>query len=176
MLGSLAAAELVVADALNWSGSWRWLELVLHAFPDSRGRIGWSSDGDERVYRRDERVCKRLRPEEVIFVRWLPHNLFLSCAKVIELMTDGTVCNTTDAKCRNSEEPLLNDAEREIIGVIRDAKRRMTTKEVLAKLEAKNGAVAQSTTKSTLATLVRRNLLTNRQDKTPKGYGLHEWD
>jgi hypothetical protein len=66
----------------------------------------------------------------------------------------------------------LSAAERDIIEVIQTAGKRMTTRQIMAALEKKRGAVSEGTTKSALAGLVRRHLLVNRQDVIPKGYGL----
>jgi len=70
----------------------------------------------------------------------------------------------------------LSPSERGVIELIRLAGRRMTTKEILAALEKKDGAASEGTTKTTLAGLVRRGLLTNRQDVTPRGYDLPGWN
>ncbi|HXK37268.1 MAG TPA: BlaI/MecI/CopY family transcriptional regulator, partial [Candidatus Paceibacterota bacterium] len=69
-----------------------------------------------------------------------------------------------------------SNAEQNIMDVIRTAGRRLVTKEILAALREAHGAASEGTTKTNLASLVRRNLLTNRQDVTPKGYGLPEWE
>lgn len=74
-----------------------------------------------------------------------------------------------------SRRPKLSEAEQRIIGVVRNEGMRMTTKAILAAIERQQGAVSEGTTKVCLATLVRRGLLTNRQDVIPKGYGLPEW-
>jgi hypothetical protein len=86
----------------------------------------------------------------------------------------------TDENTRNqitaNMKPRLSDAEEKIVTVIQEANKRLTTKEILAELEKKFGAVSEGTTKVNLATLVRRRILNNRQDGMLKGYGLPEWD
>jgi hypothetical protein len=69
----------------------------------------------------------------------------------------------------------LSIAESNIISTIRENGRRITTTEILRALERKYGAASEGTTKTCLAGLVRRGLLNNRQDVTPKGYGLPDW-
>ncbi len=78
-------------------------------------------------------------------------------------------------RVHGSDKPRLSEAERNIIDVIEETGHRLITKRVLQALEEKYGAASEGTTKTTLAALVRRNLLTNRQDVIPKGYGLPEW-
>jgi hypothetical protein len=68
----------------------------------------------------------------------------------------------------------LSEAEERIVNVLREAGERMSTMEILTALENKDRAVSQGTTKVTLATLVRRGILTNRRDVDPPGYGLQE--
>ena len=72
-------------------------------------------------------------------------------------------------------EGRLSDAEQRILDLIRETGHRMTTKETIAELESRYGPTSEGTTKVTLATLVRRELLTNLKDATPRGYGLPEW-
>jgi len=73
------------------------------------------------------------------------------------------------------EDPTLGAGERRIITVIHGAGHRLTTDAIMQKLETCYGPTSLGTTKMYLASLVRRQRLTNRQDVTPKGYGLPEW-
>jgi hypothetical protein len=73
-------------------------------------------------------------------------------------------------------DPTLSEAERKILKVIQSAGHRVTTDEIVGEIERQFGAASLGTTKQCLASLRRRTLLTNRQDESPKGYGLPEWD
>lgn len=70
----------------------------------------------------------------------------------------------------------LSKPQRKVLEVVREAKKRLTTEEVLAAMETKYGSASQGTYKSALADLVHRGFLNNRQDVQPPGYGLPEWD
>lgn len=70
----------------------------------------------------------------------------------------------------------LSDHEERIMTVIEEAGRPLTTREVLTALSSRNLPAAESTTKSVLSSLVRQGLLANRQDRSPRGYRLPEWD
>ena len=163
-----------VRYAIDTHGCFKWLDLIYAIHAEFRHSI----------------PAKQPNTEIEMRVAWLTPNVFSVSANALELLEehnwsieacvnrrdDGcsvVTCNESDSP--NEKETRLNDAERDILSVIQEAKQRLTTPKVLAALEAKNGAVAESTTKSTLATLVRRGLLTNRSDTTPKGYGLPEW-
>ena len=80
----------------------------------------------------------------------------------------------TEVKSEPRVVPRLSNSEIAIIKVLKHSGKRLTTKELLSALENDCGAASEGTTKVTLAGLVRRGLLTNRQDVSPKGYGLHE--
>lgn len=65
--------------------------------------------------------------------------------------------------------------QEQIVGIVRQAGRRLTTREVLAELEKVNGAASEGSTKQSLAELTRRVILTSATDGYGKGYGLPEW-
>jgi Penicillinase repressor len=69
----------------------------------------------------------------------------------------------------------LSESEQRIMTTIEAIGHRVTTEELLEHLEKHHGATSTGTTKQTLAGLVRRGLLNNRQDVRPKGYGLSLW-
>jgi hypothetical protein len=71
--------------------------------------------------------------------------------------------------------PHLSRLERAILDVIRARGERMTTMQIVAALETALDRAGEGATKLALAGLVRRELLTNRQDVRPRGYGLPEW-
>lgn len=69
------------------------------------------------------------------------------------------------------------DAEQDILDVIREAGRRLTTAEVTAALDAANKRLGDSTIAHCLAELCqRKKLLTNRKDARGKGYGSADWN
>lgn len=70
----------------------------------------------------------------------------------------------------------LSKCQSEIVAVIREAGRRLTTDEVLAYLTRIRPNPSTGVTKQYLADLVRFGILSNRKDVTPRGYGLREWD
>ncbi|MCE5302410.1 MAG: BlaI/MecI/CopY family transcriptional regulator [Planctomycetaceae bacterium] len=136
--------------------------------------------------------AKRL--DSIAAVRWLMSNGFPVPADVahlreklffvpgppapiqVEAGDDETIqpCWDTE-RDEGSNSPKLSDAEQIILDVLRNEGKRMTTNVILSAIEKKLGAASEGTTKTCLATLVRRGLLTNRQDVIPKGYGLPEW-
>jgi hypothetical protein len=69
----------------------------------------------------------------------------------------------------------LSKAEKRIVDLIRETGHRMTTNAIMAGLETHNGSASLGTTKGALAALGRRDVLDNRQDVVPNGYGLFEW-
>jgi len=83
--------------------------------------------------------------------------------------------NSAEQEPRQVSPPTFNDAEKKIIDVISKAGNRLTTSEVIARLEATFGPASEGVTKGLLAGLVRNGHLTNRSDKTPRGYGLPRW-
>lgn len=70
----------------------------------------------------------------------------------------------------------LPPKQQEILELLRSTGKRMTTDMILQKLEASRGPTSVGTTKDALSQLRRMGFLTNRQDVTPKGYGLAEWE
>ena len=112
-------------------------------------------------------TCNRylimLSPSSVLTATRHAFDAFRHVAEQHEAPADGKPDGNMDA---------LSEAESRIIEVIRDAGHRLTTDQVLRELENRHGAASIGTTKVNLATLVRRRLLTNRQDVSPKGYGL----
>lgn len=69
----------------------------------------------------------------------------------------------------------LSPKEQEILDLIGSVGERMTTGVILRELEARRGPTSEGTTKMALSHLRRMGFLTNRQDVSPKGYGLAEW-
>lgn len=69
----------------------------------------------------------------------------------------------------------LRPQQQEIVDVIREAGRRLTTDEVLAALERKGKRRSEGTTKIILAAMVQFGPLTNSTDKYGRGYGLPDW-
>lgn len=71
----------------------------------------------------------------------------------------------------------LDDDEQQLIAILREANRRMTTNELLSAFSRKGLLQSEGTIKAKLARLTKIKLkLTNRADVTPRGYGLPEWD
>ncbi len=66
----------------------------------------------------------------------------------------------------------LTPIQEQIVGLVRQASRRLTTEEILEALEQANGAASVGTTKQSLAELTRRWILTNATDAYGRGYGL----
>jgi len=66
--------------------------------------------------------------------------------------------------------------EQQLIDMITEVGKRLTTNQVLAELNKRHGPTSEGTTKSALATLTRAGILNNRSDLKPKGYGLPGWD
>lgn len=69
------------------------------------------------------------------------------------------------------EGPDLNPTEECIIEALRLEGRRLTTKPLLEKAVG----VVNSNGKATLSSLVKRRILDNKLDASPRGYGLPEW-
>jgi hypothetical protein len=69
----------------------------------------------------------------------------------------------------------LRPQQQEIVDVIREAGRRLTTDEVLQALQRNGKRRSEGTTKTTLAVLVQFGPLTNATDNYGRGYGLPEW-
>ena len=96
---------------------------------------------------------------------------------VLELsreLAEGRQADTNTAA--SSKERELSPGKQAIIDVIRAAGQRLTTDGVVDALAKAHGVASEGTTKVYLSELVSRRLLTNRQDVTPKGYGLPEWE
>jgi len=66
----------------------------------------------------------------------------------------------------------LTPVQEQIVGIVRQAGRRLTTKEILTALEQANGPASVGTTKQSLAELTRRGILTSGTDASGSGYGL----
>ena len=71
---------------------------------------------------------------------------------------------------------MLRQAQLDIIGVIREAGRRLTTTQILDALANRGLQPSEGGTKTTLAELVRFGELTNSRAARPPGYGLPEWE
>ena len=72
--------------------------------------------------------------------------------------------------------PQLDADEQDIVGLIVEARHRMTTTQILDEFARGNVPKGDSTIKGKLAQLTKRGVLVNRSDTNPKGYGLPEWD
>lgn len=121
-------------------------------------------------------------------VACLPYNVFLASAIALERLEtadwqfrpeqyeshQGTAAAKTRPLPKGTGER-LSASEQRIVDTIRSAGHRLTTTEIISALERDFGPTSEGTTKQSLAVLVRRELLTNRQDTTPKGYGLPDW-
>ena len=83
--------------------------------------------------------------------------------------------NNTQAVITEADGPRLTPTEKNIMALIREIGHRMTTGEIVSAMEERRGPTSEGMTKQRLADLVRRGLLTNRSDTTPRGYGLPEW-
>src|SRR5262249_4888919 len=75
------------------------------------------------------------------------------------------------------DSPRLTPCQRDVVELLRRADRRMTTSVILASLSEANLRHGESTVKLALRDLKRPplELLDNRQDTEPRGYGLREW-
>jgi hypothetical protein len=62
-----------------------------------------------------------------------------------------------------------------VLAVVSEAKKKLTTSEVLTALEAAGMPWAESTVKGALAQMVRDGTLVNRCNGQGRGYGLPEW-
>lgn len=71
--------------------------------------------------------------------------------------------------------PELDPEESDIVSLIVETNKRMTTNEILSAFEQRGVIKGESTIKGKLAQLTRRRILVNRSDTSPKGYGLPEW-
>jgi hypothetical protein len=71
--------------------------------------------------------------------------------------------------------PDLDQEEEEIVKLIMQFGRRLTTTQILDEFSRMGVIKAESTVKGKLAQLTRRKVLVNRSDTKPKGYGLPEW-
>ena len=69
----------------------------------------------------------------------------------------------------------LDEEERLIVELLRSVGRRLTTGQILSEFSQRDQIKAESTTKLKLSSLVKKGVLTNRQDVRPAGYGLSEW-
>jgi hypothetical protein len=69
----------------------------------------------------------------------------------------------------------LDTDESDLVQLLHDVNRRLTTKEVLSELSARGHIKADSTMKLKLARLVDKGILTNRANANPRGYGLPHW-
>jgi len=146
------------------TGGFTWLEVLYRILPNAGKATVPCPEQPTLLY-----------PGKSTKVVWLRNEVFLSSATAIELLSKG-LPNESAPASHGADNHRLSGAEENIIDVIRAAGHRITGKEVLAELRKRHGAASEGTTKVTLASLVRRVLLTNRQDVIPKGYGLPEWD
>lgn len=72
--------------------------------------------------------------------------------------------------------PVLDPEEEAIVGLIVSVGHRLTTTQILSEFNRRGIIKAESTIKGKLAQLTKREVLVNRSDTSPKGYGLPEWD
>lgn len=162
-----------------------WLPLVLsvEAFDElvtrNRDEIAWGerqgSELLERVTAND--LGELLEHCDIIDHHKVRAGLEQECFRVWHAHHPQQVPSSERLNIANphDRELMLSPAERTIIDVISAAGSRMTTREVLDAIEVRNGVASEGTTKTVLSGLVRRKILTNRQDVKPKGYGLSEW-
>lgn len=80
-----------------------------------------------------------------------------------------------DAGQSSSLAGRLSSLEQRIMNIIQAAGHRLTMQEIVEELDKNEGSVSVGTVKNYLASFTRRGILTNRQDTSPRGYGLAEW-
>ncbi len=68
-----------------------------------------------------------------------------------------------------------SNCEEDILETLRTAGHRLTTMQLLEALSREERLHGESTVKTHLASMVRRQLLTKDPDANPHGYGLPEW-
>lgn len=97
----------------------------------------------------------------------------------IWVLIEGWLLRAQDLKNWTPPAPLrsirLSDAEKDIIGVIRDTGQRLSRKGVFDALSKIGKLPSVGTTNTTLAAMVRHGILTHEKDSNPSGYGLPEW-
>jgi len=92
-------------------------------------------------------------------------------------MSAAGVCLTLSvAPVRTPQPHAPSPCEADVVTIIRERGRRMTTEEVKRVLQTRNQVHGDSTVTKALADLCRRHgMLTNGRDGRGRGYGLAEW-
>jgi hypothetical protein len=161
--GTVAAVRKVIAD---WDGTnWTAVEEALRNAGRSRDEID---------------VMDEMRIQMAFAT--MPAILKISTAATTAAVSAGVLVGSVSSQGPQvwtlptndrDDVPSLNDTEETIVEALREAGHRMRGDDLAARALGKTASDGHS--KSVFAALVKRNIIDNRRDLKPSGYGLPEW-
>jgi hypothetical protein len=144
--------------------------------PHTNLRYYWSKPGTDFAKFASGPLRAQLAPSAL----WLAEMRAFRQEAAARLRSEPPVADTSPSRGRQVGVPSapsvrLSPREQEIVDLLREKGRRLTTTQILEELEKRGKIPSVGTTKNALATLVRNNTLNSRQDTRGRGYGLPEW-